>query len=227
MFALLAASALVFVFGHVLLSAPSVRDRLVGSLGELPFLGLYSAIALASFALMLWSYGQAPFVALWPTPDWARWLAAIVTPFAFVLVVASYTQRNPSALFQSAALSGDSPARGILSITRHPAMWGVALWAGAHLVANGDLAALILFGALLVLALGGAAHQDRRKAKKLGADWQAFAARTSYLPFGAILAGRTRLDWAGLGWWRVALGLAAYAVFLRFHQALFGVAPLP
>jgi uncharacterized membrane protein len=225
MYPALALAALVFLLGHFALSAPPVRDRLTGTVGEYPFLGFYSLLALASFAAMLWAYGQAPFVPLWERAAWARWLALLVTPFAFILVVASYTSRNPTALFQSSGIGGRAP--GILSITRHPAMWGVALWAFAHLIAAGDAASLILFGALVVLALGGAAHQDSRKARRLGAAWQAFASVTSYLPFAAILQGRTRLDWRGIGWWRVALGLAAWALFLHFHPALFGVAPLP
>lgn len=224
MIALLTA-ALVFVLGHFLLSAPPVRGRLVAAIGEYPFLGLYSLLALASFAAMLWAYGQAPLVPLWERAAWGRWIALLLTPFAFVLVVASYTSRNPTALFQSAGLAARAP--GILCITRHPAMWGIALWSLAHLAATGDLASSILFGALTILALGGAAHQDGRNALRRGAEWQAFASVTSALPFVAIAQGRTPFDWAGIGWWRIALGLAAWALLLHFHPALFGVAPLP
>ena len=64
---------------------------------------------------------------------------------------------------------------------------------------------------------------DHKRALKLGDAWTAFAAQTSRLPFAAALAGRTKIDWAGIGWARPVLGLGLYAVLLLFHDRLFGV----
>jgi uncharacterized membrane protein len=116
--------------------------------------------------------------------------------------------------------------RGIVRITRHPFMWGVGLWAGAHILANGDLASLVLFAAVGVLALLGTLLIDRKYAARRGPDWQEFAAATSNLPLAAVFAGRQRLAFAEIGWWRVALALAVYALLLAAHPWLFGGAPL-
>jgi uncharacterized membrane protein len=117
-----------------------------------------------------------------------------------------------------------NPARGIFTVTRHPMLWSVALWAGVHLIANGDAASLILFGSLLILALGGMVHIDIKRRARLGANWGPFAMATSLVPFQAIIEGRTKLDLAGIGWRRVGLALLAFAGLMLAHPWLSGVA---
>jgi uncharacterized membrane protein len=73
-----------------------------------------------------------------------------------------------------------------------------------------------------VLALSGAWLIDRRKAATQGEAWKHFAAVTSNLPFAAILSGRNQFKLAEIGWWKIALGLVLYVVFLVFHHRLFG-----
>ena len=102
-------------------------------------------------------------------------------------------------------------------------MWAIMLWAAAHVLAVGSLQAVVLFGGLLLLAAAGTALQDARKAALLGEDWARFAARTSNLPFAAVLQGRNRVVWREIGAWRPAAGLAAFAVVLWLHGWLFGV----
>ena len=112
---------------------------------------------------------------------------------------------------------GPDAARGMLRITRHPFLCGVALWALAHLVVNGHLAALVLFGSLLVLAIGGTASIDAKRRRATGAQWAAFAGVTSVLPFAAIAAGRNRLGPAlrEIGPWRALMAVIVYVVV--FH----------
>jgi len=114
-------------------------------------------------------------------------------------------------------------ARGIVTITRHPFLWGVALWAVAHLAANGDAASAMLFGGMLILSLGGMAAIDHKRALRLGDAWQAFSGRTSLVPFAAAAAGRVKVDWKGIGWWRLGLGVVVYLILLLSHRWLFGV----
>jgi uncharacterized membrane protein len=110
----------------------------------------------------------------------------------------------------------------MVRITRHPFLWGVALWALVHLIVNGDLAGLILFGALLVLALGGTVSIDAKRRRAFGEQWTQFAAVTSCVPFAAIAAGRNRLGAALLeiGIWRPLAALAVYAVVFYLHGRL-------
>src|SRR5262249_39128244 len=95
---------------------------------------------------------------------------------------------------------------------------GVALWALVHLIVNGDLASLILFGSLLVLALGGTAAIDAKRRRSFGEQWMQFAAVTSNVPFAAIVAGKNRLGPAvvEIGVWRLLIAIV-YAVAFYLH----------
>ena len=82
---------------------------------------------------------------------------AALMPIAFVLLVCGYS-RNPTMIGADKLLKSDEPARGMIRITRHPIMWAIMLWSGAHLLARGDLESAIFFGGFLLLAARGDAH---------------------------------------------------------------------
>jgi uncharacterized membrane protein len=225
--ATLAAATSLFVGGHFVLSTHAVRAGLVDRLGERGFLIAYSAIAVIAFVWMLTAYGRAAVVPLWNLGAAGRHVPLVVMPFALILAVAGITTPSPTAVGRGETTDTADPAPGILRITRHPFLWGVALWAASHLVANGDLASLILMGGLMVLALGGMVHIDARRAASMGSRWGPFALVTSRLPFAALLAGRCQFDWAGIGLWRLALALGIYVVLLYLHGPLIGVSAVP
>jgi uncharacterized membrane protein len=105
-------------------------------------------------------------------------------------------------------------------------MWGVALWAITHLLANGDVASVTLFGGLALLAIVGTLHSDSRKRRQHGAAWDAYARQSSHLPFLAVAQGRTRLAWSEIGWRPIILGVGLYLVLLVLHEPVIGVAPM-
>ncbi len=218
MTSLLAATAL-FLLMHFVPSTP-LRGALVKAMGEWPYRGLYSTVALAALAWMIVAYGAAPREPLWAG---LRWLPIVVMPLAFVLIACGYW-RNPTMVGADDLLKSDDPARGIIRITRHPLMWGIMLWAGAHVLARGDLKSVIFFGGFLLLAGLGTLAIDRRK--KTDPDFARFAAVTSNLPFLAIARGRNRLAWGEIGWLRPLIGLAAFAAFFLGHAWMFGARPL-
>ena len=115
--------------------------------------------------------------------------------------------------------------QSVVAITRHPFLWGVAIWAAFHTAANGDEASTIFFGTFLLLALFGTISIDAKRRRKMGAAWDAFAAKTSNVPFGAILSGRASL--ARVVDWRMALALAIFVVALFAHARVIGVSPFP
>ena len=143
----------LFVAGHLALSSAGLRRALVRRTGEWPFLGLYSLLSLALFTWVLRAYGAAPDVELWVAPAAFRFFALGVMAPAFVLVVAGYTQSNPTAVILDRFAAIDGAATGITRITRHPVMWGAGLWAVAHALAAGNGRALILFGGLGVVTV--------------------------------------------------------------------------
>ena len=115
---------------------------------------------------------------------------------------------------------------GMLRVTRHPFLWGTALWAASHLLVNGDAASMVLMGGVLVLSLGGMRHIDQRR-EALGGNWGPVKLTTSALPFAALASGRTTMDWRGIGWWRPLLALVLYGALLHGHAWLIGVNALP
>ena len=219
----LALATAAFVGGHFILSSLPVRQGLMGMAGENGFRGIYTLVAIASFVWMLYAYGAAPYVELWPLNDGLRMVPLVVLPFACLFAVVGITTRTPTGVGGEKLLDDPHPVRGIATITRHPFLWGVALWGIAHMIANGDLASLILFGGFTVLALGGMAHIDHRRRESEGSGWGPVALRTSAIPFVAAIQGRTKIDWAGIGLTRPLAGLAVYVVFLAAHGSLFGV----
>ena len=225
----LIAATLIFVGGHFLLSGGAVRPLLVARLGDAGFRGVYSIMALASLVWMLFAYNPAEAALLWVAPAALYWVPLLVMPFAAILVVAGLTTPNPTMVGGDGLLKdgAGSPALGILSVTRHPFLWGTGLWALSHLLVNGDIASVIMMGGIAVLSFAGMAHIDRRREAALGAAWGPMKLTTSCLPFGAILSGRTKLDWRGIGWWRPLLGLALYVGLLHLHRWAFGASPLP
>lgn len=219
----LALATAAFVGGHFILSSLPVRQGLMGMAGENGFRGIYTLVAIASFVWMLYAYGAAPYVELWPLNDGLRMVPLVVLPFACLFAVVGITTRTPTGVGGEKLLDDPHPVLGIATITRHPFLWGVALWGIAHMIANGDLASLILFGGFTVLALGGMAHIDHRRRESEGSGWGPVALRTSAIPFVAAIQGRTKIDWAGIGLTRPLAGLAVYVVFLAAHGSLFGV----
>jgi len=211
-------ATVVFLGIHVLPGTP-LRALAVRLIGEGPYLGLFSVLSAAGLVWMSVAYGRAPMVALWPAQ---HFVPVYVLPVAFVLLACGLLARNPTATGQAGVLKHGDAARGILRITRHPVMWAIMLWAGAHVLAVGSLRSVVFFGGLLLLAAAGTTLQDARKAKALGEDWKRFAASTSNVPFVAIAQGRTKLVWQEIGWWRPAAGLVLFGIVLYFHSWLFG-----
>jgi uncharacterized membrane protein len=203
-------ATLVFLATHFVSGTP-LRPALINALGEWPYRGVYSLVAAVTLVWMIWAYAAAPREPLF---SGVREIAFVLMPLAFVLIACGYW-RNPTMVGADKLLKSEDPARGVIRITRHPIMWGVMLWAAAHVLARGDAKALVFFGGFLVLGLVGTLSMDRRKAQN--PDWPRFAAVTSHIPFLAIAQGRNRLELREIGWLRPAIGLAVFFVVLLFH----------
>lgn len=225
----LVAATLAFVGGHFLLSGRLLRPLLLRRFGAQGFRLIYSALAAAALIWMVLAYRGAPFLAVWtPAPVFA-WVPLLVMPFAAILLVAGLTTPGPTLVGGERYIDSTpgSPAVGILSITRHPFLWGTGLWALSHLLTNGDFASMVMMAGIAVLSFGGMLHIDQRREASLGAAWGPMKLTTSVLPFAAVASGRTSVDWRGIGWWRPLLGLAVYAALLHLHVGIIGVSPLP
>ena len=176
-------AGLVLFFGvHVFSSVRRARARLIQVTGEKPYKAAYSLISLAGFGLIVMGMGKAPRTELWAAPEWGRYAALWFMPLAFIALTASFIPGN------------------LRRVTAHPMLWGVTLWALLHLLANGDLAGLLLFGSFGLYAVHAMSSQNARGAAASTRKWPAWN------------DGAT-----------VAIGLLAYWLLLQFHGSLFGV----
>ena len=167
------------------------RSAQLARLGEGPWKGLYSLASIIGFVLLLWGFGQAraATLVLWSPPFWTQYVAAVLTLIALVLIVAAYV-----------------PGTRIKAWLHHPMVLGIKVWAFAHLISNGTVADVVLFGSFLVWAIADFASSRRRDR----------AAGTVY-PAGT----------AGKDVVAVVVGVVAWAVFLFWlHGWLFRVRPL-
>ncbi|HZM35362.1 MAG TPA: NnrU family protein [Burkholderiales bacterium] len=208
-----------FLMAHFVTSTP-LRPALVNAMGEWPYRGVYSLVAFVTLAWMIWAYVQTPREALLWTP--LRLVPLLVMPVAFILIVCGYW-RNPTLVGAEKLLKSEDPARGMIRVTRHPLMWGIMLWSGAHIVARADAKSIVFFGGFFVLATLGTVLMDRRK--RDDPDFRRFAAVTSNVPFVAIAQGRNRLAWREIGWARPLVGIAVFAALFLLHGLLFGARP--
>lgn len=173
-------SSIAFVGTHFLLSHP-LRRPLVRAVGERPFQGLYSIVSLITFGLMIYFYhviGREP-ERLWDAGE-PGWIAGtLLMWFASILFVGSF-MRNPAFPGASGPVGGPT---GVFRITRHPMMWSFATWAAVHLMILAQPKSLVFDGAIIFLALAGAAGQDAKKAKAMGDAWHEWTAQTAFMPF--------------------------------------------
>jgi uncharacterized membrane protein len=214
-----AAAAVAFVGSHFLLSHP-LRKGLVRAIGEKGFQGVYSLVAFATLGWLIAAYRSAPLTApLWSVGDGLWAVVTVVMLIASILLMGSLI-RNPALPTGGRPGSFPEAARGVYTVTRHPMMWSFALWGLCHIAVFPVAKNIILAAAIVVLALVGAALQDRKKERLQPDLWPAWESKTSYLPFAAITAGRARLG--GFGLHALLGGLVVWLVATWAHIPLAG-----
>lgn len=212
------AGAASFVGTHFLLSHP-LRRPLVARLGESGFAALYSLVAFATLGATVWAYLRAPVTTPWWDAGDGLWAVATAAMLVASVLLMGSLVRNP-ALVGAGGQAATAQARGVFAITRHPMMWSFAIWGAAHVLVWPITKNVVLCSAIVVLALVGAALQDRKKAALDPAGWTAWQARTSYLPFAAIVRGRATLG--GFGLHAIGGGLVVWLAATWAHTPLAG-----
>jgi len=189
---LLILGLLIFFGTHSLrIFADGWRTRQRERIGAMRWKGLLSLVSLAGFVMVCWGFGlaRANTFAVWSPPVWTRHLAALLVLFAFILLAASSV-----------------PGTRIKAAIGHPMTVAVKVWALAHLLANGTLADIVLFGSFLAWSIATFASARRRDR----------AAGTVYPAMGISR------DLAA-----VAVGVVSWVIFARFlHLWLIGVSPM-
>ena len=208
----LIAANVAFVGGHFVMSHP-LRAPMVRALGDKGFLGVYSLVSIATLAWVGHAFVQAPAAPIWGTAGDVQWaIASLLTIFALALLFGSL-KGNPALPDTPVAKVEAARATGAFAITRHPMMWGIAIWALSHLIVWPSPRTLVTASAMGVLALLGASLQDRKKRALLGQAWTSWEAQTAYWPrlgkLGALGIGTwiaALAVWLGVTWLHVWLG---------------------
>jgi uncharacterized membrane protein len=215
----IAASATAFVGTHFLLSHP-LRKPIVDAVGNAAFLGIYSVVAAVTLGWLALAYRAAPAAApLWPVGEGLWAAVTVVMLLASVLLMGSIV-RNPALPNPGSPTPVPVQARGVFAITRHPMMWAFALWGICHIAIYPVPANIIVAAAIIILALVGAALQDRKKAAFQPDIWRDWEGKTSYWPFGAIVSGKARIG--GFGMHALAGGLVLWLAATWAHIPLTG-----
>lgn len=216
-----AAIFVAFFLTHSLPVRPAVKSRVTAQIGAHGFGMAYSVLSLAMLTLLIWAAGEAPFVQLWPQLPWHRHVTHLGMLVVCVILALSIARPNPFS-FGGARNDAYNPAHpGLTRWTRHPVLIALALWAGVHLLPNGDLAHVILFGVLGTFAIAGRHTIDSRKRRLMG------EARWRELDQARRAAPRLQrpTSWAGLVL-RVVIGVAVFAALLLAHPYVIGVPAL-
>lgn len=210
----------LFAVTHLVLSHGAIRDGFVSTMGQWPFRGLYSLISFLTLgpAAVLWWQNRHLGAVLWELPFWPeRIVSGLLVLFGFFLFFQLLATPSPASM-----MPAKNEARGVLRITRHPMNMGIALWALAHLLANGTVGDVAFFGSFVVVGVIGPFRLDARLKKTKGEDFTEFCNQTSVLPFGAIVRGRNRLALDELSFPLVLIAVVAFVVLTIFHGRLFG-----
>ena len=196
-------ATVAFVGTHFLMSH-TIRDNMVDRLGANAFLLVYSAVSLASFYWAIVAFQNTPKdTVYWVVGDFLWAVASVLTLLAAVLFVGSLV-RNPSLPGASDNL-GAQKVVGVFRVTRHPMMWGFALWGISHLLIAPRADNFIFIGGIIFLALVGAKAQERKKARLIGVNWGTWLRQTYYFPQFAAFGKIGPVPWvAGTILWAVA-----------------------
>ncbi|MBT8445050.1 MAG: NnrU family protein, partial [Gammaproteobacteria bacterium] len=147
----LALAAIFFLVTHLGIAGTPVRGFLVRLVGERIYLGVYAVVSLFAISWLADAYKVAPYAETWGQLYGLQPVALVLMLPAFLLVVVGLTTPNPTLVGAEGLLEEKDVVKGVLRVTRHPFLMGVGIWALVHLVVNGDLASLILFGSMFVL----------------------------------------------------------------------------
>ncbi|WBU58745.1 NnrU family protein [Paracoccus sediminicola] len=212
---------IVFFVSHSQPLRPTVRARLTGWMGRGGFTVSYSILSLAALVWLVGAAGRAPYVELWPRLPWQTHVPLIA--MALACLIAAFAVARPNPFSFGGGSEGFDPDRpGIVRWSRHPLLAAIALWSASHMVPNGDLAHVLLFGIFAGFAALGMRIVDRRKRRLLGgarwkAMWQAVTS-SPVIPQPVSVAGMAT---------RALAAIAAYVALLALHPLVIGVSPLP
>lgn len=213
-----AAAFAVFLASHAIPVRPPVRLWLITRLGRKGYFAAYSLLSIAILAWLIGAAQRAPFEAVLPQWQIWRWAPLLAMPLACYLAAAGMAAQNPLSFGGLGRRPFNPEFPGVLAVSRHPLLAALSLWAGSHMLANGDLAHVILFGLFAGFAVMGMRIIDKRQQRALGTgEWAALCRNTGLFRLSALRFQPIH----------AASALAAFLVLLLMHMPVIGYSPLP
>lgn len=199
----------LFVGTHFLMSH-ALRAPMVAALGNGGFSVVYSLVSLGTFVWAIMLFREVETGApLWVAGDLLWWVATVLMLIGSILFAGSFAS-NPAMPRPDAAELAKAPAKGVFAITRHPMMWGFAIWGLVHIMVSGQPRAIALSAAIVMLALLGSAGQDKKKIALMGETWRDWTSRTSFMPFARQFSGASSWVSAWPGRTAILLGIVIW-----------------
>lgn len=208
-----------FFLSHSVPVRPPVRSWLVARLGRRGFTLAYSVFSLVILGWLIVAVGRAPFIPLWYWAPWQNHAALTVMLLVCLILALTIGQPNPFSFGGAYDELFDPAHPGLVRLTRHPLLMALALWGGVHMLANGDLAHVILFGAFTAFALMGGRLVDRRKKREMGPEWDRLWQATQAGQAWPVALRGTLL--------RLLAGFGLFGSLVALHPVVLGVSPLP
>lgn len=211
----------LFFATHSIPVRPAIKAGITARVGPRGFALGYAVLSLAMLALLIGSAGQAPHVELWPQAPWQRHVVHLGMLAVCLILAFSIARPNPFSFGGARNESFDPTRPGIVRLFRHPILSALALWAGSHLLPNGELAHVLLFSILGGFAIAGRGLINRRKRREMGSQqWE---------ELNACVAQATLLppppSWRAVAF-RLAAGIALFVVLLMLHPVVIRVPAL-
>lgn len=215
----------IWIAVHVAIAGSPLRWIMVERMGEAGFRGLFSLFSAIALALLVQSYRIAPLIPLWHLPPLGIQALGVLMLPACIFLVGAVITPNPTLAGQEFML--ERPAGAVQRITRHPMLWSFTIWAAVHMLARGDVAALVFFGSFAVTCLLGMRSIDAKLMRNRPVLFGRLRDETSIIPFAALLAGRTHLPASEFPLLVPALGFALWLGLIYLHPMVIGVIAMP
>lgn len=209
-------SSLGFLLIHFV-SATNIRENFIAKYGANVWMSTFSVISLAFFTWMVVEYMIADAVEpLWVMPNWWLWINAVLMFVALFLILLGNIPDKDARL-----------GKGVFAITRHPTNWGLALFSATHMITAASVVALLFWGSILGTGIIGSYFLDKRKIATGSERWKNAPKNSSWLPFLAIIQGKTQLNFDDFKPMPVMVSVAVFFVAAIVHVGVFGTYLLP
>jgi len=215
------AAMFTFLGSHAIFLRPGVRTPISQVIGRNGFTFGFSLLSVGLLYWVIVAAANAPYVEVLPPAQALRWVPLLVMPVVCLLVTSGISLNNPLSFGGLGKVPFDPNTPGLLAVTRHPLLLALVIWAAAHMLGNGDLAHVILFGLFAGFSWIGMRILDRRRQREMGlAAWSELAQQTHSFSPAAIGQYKLRS-------WQISSAALLYCALIVVHPLVIGVSPLP